>query len=184
LTVPYALGFGDRLQARIEVGFGTPDEMDGGSVIIEQRATLPATRSIDLAAELLPRVPRPVYDTADPIRPALAWAPVPSLATTDGGAVTFAWTTPDATYHWWFVLVPPDVGGAVRLPALPAALAPWAPDASSSFERASVWFLDADWLASYDELRRELGLQFRVDPHARYFPDADATMRFTAGYVD
>jgi hypothetical protein len=176
LSGRYAPGFADRLQTELDLDFGASAiAVDGRSGLVRRRSSPPTADTIDLAADLLPRVTSPAYDQAAPSRPAIAWSAAGSVASSDGGAVRFAWDRSEQ----WVVLVPPGVASPVRLPGLPEALSSWAPGGSSALDPATVWFVDAGWISSYRQFRTEFGASWFLG--RRTYPDGDSLLRFTAG---
>ncbi len=180
LTVQYAPDFADYLQTQIGVMFGpSTDALDGAAMIIERHATPIASRTVDLTDDFLPRISLPAYDQTDPARPTMSWTADRSLAATDGGAVLFAWSESQGPRQEWGMLVPPDVVSPVQVPALPAELASWAPAAGADYETGTIWFVDADWVSSYDELRTGVGVGFVFGDGNDVFPDSDALVKVT-----
>jgi hypothetical protein len=176
----YAPDFADYLQSQIGVMYGGGIEsLESAVMIVERNATPPASRAYDLSLDFLPRVSLPAYDTADPARPEMIWTAAASLADTDGGAVLFAWSEGEGPRQEWGLLVPPDTASPLAVPALPAELASWAPTAAAEYDMGTIWFVDADWVASYDELRNDVGFTFVFGDGNDVFPDADALVKVT-----
>jgi hypothetical protein len=155
------------------------DALDGASMSIQRRAVPPAARTLDLTADFLPRISAPSYDQTDPARPAMSWTAEGSLADTDGGALLFAWADVGGPRQEWALLVPPGVASPVQAPALPQDLASWAPHAAVEYQPGTIWFVDADWVGSYDDLRTGVGLSFVFGDSNQVFPDADAAVQVT-----
>jgi hypothetical protein len=178
-TLAYAPDFADRLHSEIRVLFGKSiGTLDSYSTIIEHDVVPPAWRSYDLTQDFLPRVSVPTYDATDPARLAILWTTGGSLAGADGAALEFAWRV-DGMRQEWHVLVPPDVAAPFQLPALPPELASFAPPAGAELLTGTVWFLDADWVSSYQELRKRVGLSFVFNAMEDLYPAGDARVKIT-----
>lgn len=186
-SLPYAPGFGELFQSHVSVQYGTgmgavAAAVVGESTVVHQTAVPPASRAVDLSHDLLPRMSPPSYDRSVAGRPALTWTAQAALADTDGASGLFTWQEGEGQLQLWIVLAPPDVGSRVQLPALPDELASWAPTAFASMGVSAVVFVEADWLSSYRQLRREAGMDFVFDDQRSLLPPTgDAVLRMTVG---
>jgi hypothetical protein len=116
-----------------------------------------ATQALDLTPGVLPQLAS--LTVTGTTRAVVTWTATSSLAATDGGAVSVTWSQPiDGGFDvvTWTFIVPPDTL-TLTLPALPVALAAFAPDATSSVLTPSVAFVESDLLAGYDAARTQAG---------------------------
>jgi hypothetical protein len=185
-SLPYVPGFGDAFVSHVGVYFGASGvdavSVQGESTLVHQTTVPPARRTVDLTADLLPRLPTPSYDRSVADRPVLTWAPQTGLEDTDAAVAVVAWREGEGPYDLWVILAPADIGARVQVPALPAELASWGPTAFVAMDLGAVAFVDADWLTSYTQVRREAGLDFLFDDQQSLLPaSGDAVVRMTAG---
>jgi hypothetical protein len=156
-TFAYAPGFADVVESLIGVQFGTKIDVTGLSYVVQRSESPSASLSLDLSADLLPRVSQPSYDTTEPRRPALSWTAPLDLGKSDGAVARFAWSESGGFAEDWTCLLPPATTAPFKLPALPEALSSWAPSASVTYRPGTIQFFDPDWVTSYRELRRNIG---------------------------
>ncbi len=158
----------------------TKQRIWGTSTQTRRWAVPPATLAIDLTSDLLPLVPAPTYDRSNPVRPAVTWTPV-APASIDGGVVDVGWRDQGEPFGYrWTLLVPPG-GARVQVPSLPTELAEWAPGTEAVFSGGQVSLYDADWVSSYDQLRREIGFAFRLGYPTTIFPTGGVLNRTVSG---
>jgi hypothetical protein len=68
-----------------------------------------------------------------------------------------------------------------KLPLLPTELAEWAPSADSLYLSGTILFVDDDWIASYDELRPQVGLAVALGDTDRAVPAREVSWRVVKG---
>jgi hypothetical protein len=183
-----APGFATAYQASV---LAAPDGADGSTLVVAKRVAAPALDTVIDFATPLPLVNTAALVMSDAKRPQVFWSTVDNkpLTVTDGGIISVQWTntgTDDA--HWTFI-VPPSVK-SVAAPKIPATFDAWLPQApvdgggGSSFTPTLVTFVEADTLASYAELRGEIGrivaLGTSADIQTRAVLPANGTLRLTS----
>jgi len=83
----------------------------------------------------------------------VTWHAQGSLGPAIGGQVEIEWLDPSSTSHHWTFIFPPTAP-SVQAPALPAALAAWAPDPSASFQVLGLFFGTIPGVSGYDDFRQ------------------------------
>jgi hypothetical protein len=147
--------------------------------------------TIDMS-QSFPLIDHASIDSSNPAQPAVSWgSEAGALTPADGVYVAISWSdVTDAGAYFtgrWTIVAPPTSTG-VTAPALPLAAQAWAPGASATFVSIpSVVVVDADFVASYAELRAQAGslpisaniLNGRSNPAAPPLP-VDGTLKLTA----
>lgn len=116
-------------------------------------AATTASDSLD-ASQLLPAIDAVTIDETTQARPLVSWTTTGATTSADGGFVAFRWfdTTDAGTVESSWAFVVPPGATSVRAPALPAAIATWAPQ--TQVIPPAVGFVESDLLATYADLRR------------------------------
>ncbi|MBI5534971.1 MAG: hypothetical protein HY898_19745 [Deltaproteobacteria bacterium] len=167
--------FGDLLEYTVAASYGV--QGDGtDSVLVKRIKERPTEVDVDMKSELLPGVQGVAADTATPARPKMTWGQDAALSAADGVLVEAQWAQSGASRRWVGLAAANHPEG-LTFPKLPDALAQSGPDASSTFGRFIVTFVEADFLEDYRALRLDYGPAVLETP----LPKGPLAVRFTTG---
>lgn len=121
------------------------------SVIEERREAMPGHVQVELGDRRLPRVWDAAVERSDPSRPGVVWKRGPGNVAADALVVRTAW--PETREHVWTLVLPPDAGDRLTLPALPEALVAWRPEPSAM--SVAVALVDASFVEGFAEVKRK-----------------------------
>jgi hypothetical protein len=152
-------GYSDFLQTEGSLYVGT--QQMSVTAIATRTSPDAGPGAVDLS-QALPLLGGVVLDTSDPTRPAV------TVRTADGGApggtggamVVLGWfgIVNDTSVAGSWTLFAPPTTTAVKVPALPTALAQWAPDVNSTVsDPPAAAFVDATFLTGYAQVRARVG---------------------------
>ncbi len=134
-------GYADFVQAEV-----TQFTYDNGITMAQSIATRAApstgsaTATFDVS-QFLPTISSAALDTTNPAQPAVTVTSSGSLASTSALFVAVSWANLNdagGLVSGTWVIVGPSTQMTVQAPALPAALAAWAPTASANFNSAAA----------------------------------------------
>jgi hypothetical protein len=180
VSIPYADAPFDSLRYNISISFG-PTASDGAGEYIKQLDHVPDSETIDLGANMLPRVSNLVLNTTDPAHIGFSWnsdAPA-SLAAADALFTVLSWPTPSdgggTVNHSWIIIAPAATPSPLALPELPREVSDWAPFTGVTFDDPGMLVFDISTFKGYTDFMNQLGFQiFGVsDP----FPTGNFTAR-------
>lgn len=177
-TFPVAAGFADSFQ--INAAAHGEDLLVTGFHTVSKRVTWSTLQSNVDFANRLPNIIDRSIDVTDPTRPTLKWASSSSLAATDGGHVSIRFFLDNAAIHGWTLLVAPNAT-SVKLPALPASAAAWAPAQNMTINGPHVLFVESDAFADHDAFRRTAGRVMPLGTTESYGFTVRKTMLPSAG---
>jgi hypothetical protein len=159
-TTSYAAhpGYPDTVQSEANQSIKT-----GAGIAISAVATRSAPSADGGAASFdmstfLPLLNAATLDSSQPAQPAVSWGTdAGSLAAANGTIVMVAWSSPvdggNLLQGTWTIVAPPTATG-VKAPALPAALAAWAPSPAATFTSTpTVIVVQETFASSYAQLR-------------------------------
>lgn len=155
-TFPTYTGYPEALQSEVMVV--TPNLNRASVRAMSRRAANTATSESYDGSQMMPEITAVTVDSATVERPLTSWTAAAPLSAADGGAAILRWTEYlDASYlqHAWIMVVPPG-STSQRAPALPPALAGFAPATPSV--TPFVGFVESDLFANYAEVRAKYGL--------------------------
>ena len=150
---------------RLALAYGTSRDK---ALLARRSKVMPPEVRLDLREALLPRVSGATVDRARDLgRPLVRWATSGGGAKADAAVMQLAW--PETREHVWTIIAPPTTPPGFEVPALPAVLAAWRPDARPL--GAAVALIEASEYAGYDDVRKK-GIHLVAEPPE----DDDATV--------
>jgi hypothetical protein len=155
-SIPFTVhtGYPDAIQTEIDV----PGSASLSELVVVKRESAPtgnATTTIDLST-LLPSFIAPNLDTTNPSQPTVTWTTSSPLTGAAGLFAQFSWFTDvDSSYYvGTWTIIAPSTATSAPTPALPASLAAYAPNATSSFNSTpSLIAVGGSAVPSYAALR-------------------------------
>lgn len=128
----------------------------------------PSQVSIDLAAELPRTATDGVFDLSDAVRPRLSWTVSGTDTVTDMTLVQVSCSDSGVRRAWQLVTKPQE-NGPVQLPAMPPALASYAPTSTATYDTPSVSYIAASWVTEgWDRIRKAGGQPTDLRPITGY----------------
>lgn len=168
--VPKPLG--DVALFRLEAAFeGSTDK----ALFARRVKAIPLETRLDLQGALLPRVSNAkVARARDVARPLVRWDIAGDPAKAKALFVQLSW--PETKEHLWTIVAPAGTKPGLEVPALPASLGEWRPDARAI--APAVALVDASEYATYDDVRKK-GIHLLGEPPED--DDAVVTISSTGG---
>ena len=159
---------GNEAEYELDFAYGSsPDKAH----LLRHEESMPPLVAVDVRAAVLPRVSAAAVEPSDVLaRSFVRWTVSGDAARADASVVCVRW--PDTREHVWTIVLSPKAPTRFRLPALPAALAGWAPDGRPT--TAAVGLVDASFFDGFDDVRHK-GIQMLKEP-----PEDDARMVSTS----
>jgi hypothetical protein len=153
VNVPYLGSFGDFIQTKATLKFGTTGE----TFKWMRRTARPAGSFAIGATDIPPRFNSPTVDATTATRPVVHW----NVTGSGGDAIMFdvTWHDTAGGNYAWHVYAPPDTT-TVTFPAVPTSLSTQSPRPTSIFDSVLMSHHDLEPLAGYSA--------FRIAPPTNY----------------